>query len=71
MFIDNLSVLSMLVALPFIVYFEKIAEKLIKDKNAEAKRKPLKYIDNHLIKTPTIAMMQVKREIVSMHAVST
>lgn len=66
MFMTIFSVLSMLVALPFIGYFEKIAEKLIKDKNAEAKKKAIKYIDNHLIKTPTIAMLQVKREIVSM-----
>lgn len=70
MFMAIFSALSMLAALPFVGYLEKIAERLIKDKNEEAKKKAIKYIDNHLIKTPTIATMQVKKEIANMMQLS-
>lgn len=66
MFMAIFSIISMLTALPFVRFFEKAAQKLIKDKCEEKRKKAIKYIDNHLINTPTIAMMQVKREIVSM-----
>ena len=39
---------------------------LIKDKEEEKMKTSLKYIDNHLLDTPTVAMMQVKREIINM-----
>ena len=60
------NIIFMLLALPFVKPLEKIAEKLIKDKDQEKMRESLKYIDNHLLNTPTIAMMQVKREIINM-----
>ena len=56
----------MLLALPFVKPLELIVERIIKDKNQEKMRENLKYIDNHLLNTPTIAMMQVKREIINM-----
>jgi phosphate:Na+ symporter len=56
----------MLAVLPFVQYFEKISIKLIRDKDQEKKKLALKYIDRHLLDTPTIAMMQVKREIINM-----
>ena len=60
------NVVFMLAVLPFVQYFEKLAVKIIKDKDEEKMRKALKYIDRHLLDTPTIALMQVKREIINM-----
>ena len=66
LFLIIYNVVFMLAILPFIQYFEKIAIKLIKDKDEEKMKKALKYIDKHLLNTPTIALMQVKREIINM-----
>ena len=60
------NVVFMLAVLPFVQYFEKFAVKIIRDKDEEKMKKALKYIDKHLLDTPTIAMMQVKREIINM-----
>ena len=60
------NIIFMLLALPFVKPLELIVEKIIKDKEQEKMRESLKYIDNHLLNTPTIAMMQVKREIINM-----
>ena len=60
------NIIFMLAAMPFVKMLEKIAEKIIRDKDEEKMREALKYIDNHLLNTPTIAMMQVKREIINM-----
>ena len=60
------NIIFMVIALQFISPLEKLAVKLIKDKEQEKMRQALKYIDNHLLNTPTIAMMQVKREIINM-----
>ena len=48
--------------LPFIKQLVKIAEMIIKDKE-ENKDNVLKFIDERLLKTPPIAVMQVKKEI--------
>ena len=66
LFLIIYNVVFMLAILPFIQYFEKISIKLIKDKDEEKMKKALKYIDKHLLDTPTIALMQVKREIINM-----
>ena len=66
MFLIVYNVVFMLAVLPFVQYFEKASIKFIKDKDEEKKKKALKYIDSHLLNTPTIAMMQVKREIINM-----
>ena len=60
------NIIFMIAALPLVKPLEKIAEKVIKDKEQEKMRQSLKYIDNHLLDTPTVAMMQVKREIINM-----
>ena len=60
------NVVFMLVILPFVQVFEKLSIKLIKDKEEEKMKKALKYIDRRLLETPTIALMQVKREIINM-----
>ena len=60
------NVVFMLAILPFVQVFEKLSIKLIKDKEEEKMKKALKYIDRRLLETPTIALMQVKREIMNM-----
>ena len=60
------NVIFMLAALPLVKPLEKLAVRVIKDRDEEKMRENLKYIDNHLLNTPTIAMMQVKREIINM-----
>lgn len=51
--------------LPFIKQLVKIAEIFIKDKE-ENKDNVLKFIDERLLKTPPVAVMQVKKEIENM-----
>ena len=70
MFLVIYNVVFMLAILPFVQVFEKLSIKLIKDKEEEKMKKALKYIDKHLLNTPSIAMMQVKREIVNMMSLS-
>ena len=60
------NIVFMLAVLPFVQVFEKLSIKLIKDKDEEKMKKALKYIDRRLLETPTIALMQVKREIINM-----
>ena len=60
------NVVFMLAILPFVQVFEKLSIKLIKDKEEEKMKKALKYIDKHLLNTPSVAMMQVKKEIINM-----
>ncbi len=60
------NIIFMLGVLPLVAPFEKLADKLIKDKDEEEKKKALKYIDKRLLNTPTVALMQVKKEIINM-----
>ena len=66
MFLVVYNIVFMLAILPFIEVFEKLSIKLIKDKDEEKMKQALKYIDKHLLETPTVALMQVKREIINM-----
>ena len=66
MFLVIYNVVFMLLILPFVQVFEKLSIKLVKDKDEEKMKQALKFIDKHLIDTPTVAMMQVKREIKNM-----
>ena len=66
--IDN--VVFMLAILPFVEFFEKLSIKLVKDKDEEKMKEALKYIDKHLLNTPSVAMMQVKKEIINMMQLS-
>ncbi len=49
--------------LPFIHQLVKLSTLVIKDKVVDAEGKTLRYVDERLLKTPSIAMMQVKKEI--------
>ena len=66
MFLVIYNVVFMLAILPFVQVFEKLSIKLIKDKDEEKMKQALKFIDKHLLDTPTVALMQVKREIKNM-----
>ena len=70
MFLVIYNVVFMLLVLPFVQAFVKLSEKLVKDKDEEKMKKALKYIDKHLLNTPSIAMMQVKKEIINMMELS-
>lgn len=49
--------------LPFVQVLVKLSEVVIQDKKPKEKVLSLKYVDERLIKTPTIAMQQTKKEI--------
>lgn len=49
--------------LPFVKGLVKLSEIVIKDKKTKEKVLSLKYVDERLMKTPTIAMQQTKKEI--------
>ncbi len=49
--------------LPFIKQLVKLATVIIKDKPAEEETKALRYVDERFLKTPSIAVMQVKKEV--------
>lgn len=59
------NVTTTLLLLPFIKYLVKLAEFIIRDKKDE-RQNALKYIDDRLLRTPAIAVMQVKKEIENM-----
>lgn len=59
------NVVTTCLLLPFIKQLVRISEIIIKDKQ-ETNDSVLKYIDERLLKTPPIAVMQVKKEIENM-----
>ena len=67
MFAVTYNIIFMLGFIPLIKPLEKLFTKLIKDKDAEEKQKAVKFIDDHLLNTPSVAMMQVKNEILDMY----
>ena len=70
MFLVIYNVVFMFAILPFVQVFVKLSEKLVKDKEEEKMKEAIKYIDRHLINTPSVAMMQVKKEIINMMQLS-
>ncbi len=48
--------------LPFAKQLVKLSKLVIKDKTATAETLTLKYVDDRLLKTPSVALMQVKKE---------
>ena len=62
--IYNLIYISIM--LPLIAPLEKLSEKLFIDKEAEKKKKSLRFINDNLLNTPSVAVLQVKKEIMYM-----
>lgn len=56
------NVSTTLILLPFIKQLVRFAETVIRDKG-KATEKQLKFVDELLLKTPSVALMQVKKEI--------
>lgn len=61
------SVVFFVAAMPLVKPLIKVSEKVIKDKDEESKKQQLLYIDNRLLNTPEIALMEVKNEILHMY----
>lgn len=60
------NVIYIAILLPLITPIEKLATKLIVDKDIEKKKKAILYINDNLLNTPSVAIIQVKKEIESM-----
>ena len=61
------SVIFFVASMPLVKPLIKFSEKVIKDKDAENKKQLLLYIDDRLLHTPDIAVMEVKNEILHMY----
>ena len=60
------NVIFMFAIAPFLRPIIKLFEKLIKDKDAEAKQKAIHFIDDRLLNTPTVALEMVRKEVTNM-----
>lgn len=58
--------LYLIILLPFVTPIEKLANKFIKDRDAEKKKQSLRFINDNLLNTPSVAIIQVKKEIENM-----
>jgi phosphate:Na+ symporter len=59
------NIISVIIMFPFASQIVKLSEKLIKGEDAE-KEGELKYVDKRLMATPSIALVQVSREVLRM-----
>ncbi|MBQ7411427.1 MAG: Na/Pi cotransporter family protein [Clostridia bacterium] len=57
------NVTTTLVLVPFIKQLVDLATFVIKDKKSDTENRHLKFVDERLLKTPAIAVMQVKKEV--------
>lgn len=64
------NVVTTFVLLPFTKFIVQIVERFIKDNNKENEHLQVKYIDERLLRTPSIATVQVKKEIENMALLS-
>lgn len=64
------NVITMFLLLPFVQHFVTLSKKIIKDKSEQEKKKYIKFIDSKMLGSPSIALMQVKKEILNMHQLS-
>ena len=61
------SVIFFVASMPLVKPLIKVSERVIKDKDLENKKNLLLYIDDRLLNTPDIAVMEVKNEILHMY----
>ncbi|MBO4682672.1 MAG: Na/Pi cotransporter family protein [Bacilli bacterium] len=66
MFLIFYNIIFVGVLLPFIKPIEKFSTALIHDRKAEKQKSVLKYIDDRLLITPSLALGQAKNEIINM-----
>lgn len=60
------NLIYILIMLPLIKPIESLSNKWIRDKEREKKKQSLHYINDNLLNTPSVAVIQVKKEIESM-----
>lgn len=61
------SAVFFIASMPLVKPLIKVSERVIKDKDLENKKNLLLYIDDRLLNTPDIAVMEVKNEILHMY----
>jgi phosphate:Na+ symporter len=64
------NVTTTILLLPFIRQLVAFATRLVRDKKSEEEKRQLRFVDDRLLKTPPIALLQVKREIGYMAALA-
>ena len=64
------NVTTTLILLPFIKQLVKMATKIIPEKVSKEETRQLKYVDERLLTTPPVAIMQVKKEVEYMSALA-
>ena len=56
------NVTNAMIMLPFVKQLVKLSETVIKDKKSEEESRTLKYVDEHMLAMPSVALGQVKKE---------
>lgn len=57
------NVTTTLILLPFVKQLVKFSEFVIREKKSEGDNRQLRFVDERLLKTPPVALMQVKKEV--------
>jgi phosphate:Na+ symporter len=60
------NIIFIIICMPLITPIEKISNKMFKDKDALKKKQSLHFIDDNLLNTPSLAVVQVRKEIENM-----
>ena len=60
------NIIFIIICMPLITPIEKIANKIFKDRDALKKKQALHYINDNLINTPSVAVLQARKEIENM-----
>ena len=66
LFLVLYNVIFVALEFPFLKPAIKVAEKIVKDKEQEKQQSAIKFIDDRLLNTPDVALMQCKKEIYHM-----
>ena len=64
------NLIYIMIMLPLVTPVEKLANKLIKDEENEKMKRSLNFINDNLLNTPSVAIIQVKKEIEDMFDLS-
>ena len=64
------NVTTTLILLPFVKQLVKLAELAIQEKPAQESVRQLRFVDDRILKTPAVALMQVKKEIEYMTSIA-
>ena len=70
MFHTIFNIISVIIALPFTNLFVSVSKKIIPDSDEDFDSVRFYYVDENMLMTPTIAVSQVKKEIVNMSKIA-